>query len=215
MPPNGQDASYAGGYGIVIGTGAKNPDGAWSLLDFLFQPDVQLKWNLAQIRIPSSISVAKQLVGSQNDPLLTLAVQSMPGGRFVPSVPGSELILPIYGDAILSVLQKKAQAQTALTDAQQRCQMESDKYLMWAQPGVGRRWRPGRPFQYAPVARSSPSPCRGDRFVIRLPEDARDRYGRAGSLLTVFLGTPQCPLSTFPYAGDRPVAIGLVGGALR
>jgi multiple sugar transport system substrate-binding protein len=129
LPPNGQDATYAGGYGIVIGTGAKNPDGAWSLMDFLFQPDVQLKWNLAQIRIPSSISVAQQLANSQSDPLLKLAVQSMPGGRFVPSVPGSELILPIYGDAILSVLQKKTQAQAALADAQQRCQLELNKYL--------------------------------------------------------------------------------------
>jgi multiple sugar transport system substrate-binding protein len=129
LPPNGQDATYAGGYGICIGTGAKNADGAWALMDYLFQPDVQLKWNVAQLRIPSSISVAKQLAATQNDPLLKLAVDSMAGGRFVPSVPGSELILPIYGDAILAVLQKKMTAQAALADAQSRCQLEMDKYL--------------------------------------------------------------------------------------
>ena len=129
LPPNGQDAAYAGGYGIVIGTGAKNADGAWALMDYLFQPDVQLKWYQAQLRVPSSISVAKQLANSQDDPLLKLAVETMPGGRFVPSVPGSEQILPIYGDAILAVLQKKMTAQAALADAQQRCQMELDKYL--------------------------------------------------------------------------------------
>jgi len=129
LPPNGQDATYAGGYGICIGNGAKNPDGAFALMDYLFKPDVQLKWNTAQLRIPSSISVANQLASTQNDPLVKLSVESMANGRFVPSVPGSEQLLPIYGDAILSVLQKKLTAQAALTDAQNRCQMELDKYL--------------------------------------------------------------------------------------
>ncbi len=128
LPPNGKVATYAGGWAMCIGTGAKHVDGAFQLMDYFYKPDVQVKWAIAQLRVPPSVSVAQSVNYTQSDPLLKLTVDAMPNGRFVPSVPGGEQILPILDGAVLSVLQKKLDARASLEDAQRRCQIEIDKY---------------------------------------------------------------------------------------
>ncbi len=128
LPPNGKLATYSGAWALCIGTGAKNADGAFALIDYFYQPDVQTKWAIAQLRVPPSPSVAQSVNYTQNDPLLKLTVDAMPYARFVPSVPGGEQILPILDKAVLTVLQKKATSHESLQNAQQLCQVEIDKY---------------------------------------------------------------------------------------
>ena len=128
LPPNGKIATYSGAWAMCIGTGAKNADLSFALMDYLYDPDVQIKWAQAQVRVPPSMSVAQRSDYTQNDPMLELTVQAMPFGRFVPSIPGGEQILPILDNMVLSVLQKKVGSSAALQDAQSRCQLEMDKY---------------------------------------------------------------------------------------
>lgn len=128
LPPNGKPATYAGGWAMCIGTGAKNADLAFALMDYFYDPGVQIKWAQAQIRVPPSVSVAQQGDYTQHDPMLELTVQAMPFGRFVPSMPGGDAIHTILDDMVLSVLQKKVGAAAALQDAQLRSQTELDKY---------------------------------------------------------------------------------------
>jgi multiple sugar transport system substrate-binding protein len=128
LPPNGKVATYAGGWAMCVGTGAKLVDDAFALMDYFYQPDIQVKWAVAQLRVPPSKSVASSVNYTQNDPLLKLTVDAMPNGRFVPSIPGGEQILPILDMAIASVLQKKSVSHEALQSAQQLCQVEIDKY---------------------------------------------------------------------------------------
>jgi multiple sugar transport system substrate-binding protein len=128
LPPNGKVATYAGGWAMCIGTGAKNPDGGFAVMDYLYQPDIQIKWAAWQLRVPPSMSVAQSVDYTHNDPLLKLTVEAMPNGHFVPSVPGGEQILPILGKMLSDVMAKKVTPNAGLADAQRLCQIEVDKY---------------------------------------------------------------------------------------
>jgi ABC-type glycerol-3-phosphate transport system substrate-binding protein len=128
LPPNGKPATYAGAGAFCIGTGAKHADAAFSLIDFFYRPDMEIKWAIGQLRVPSRMSVARSVDYTQNDPMLKLTVDAMPYGRFVPCIPGAEQMLPIINTAVLNVLQKKMDARASLEDAQTRCQQELDKY---------------------------------------------------------------------------------------
>jgi multiple sugar transport system substrate-binding protein len=128
LPPNGKVATYAGGWAFCVGTGAKHADDAMTLVDFFYQPDVQIKWAAAQLRVPPSQSVAQSVDYTQNDPLLKLTVDAMPNGSFVPSVPGGEQILPILNTMVADIMSKKTDVNAALENAQKLCQLEVDKY---------------------------------------------------------------------------------------
>lgn len=128
LPPNGKVATYAGGWAFCVGTGAKHVDDAMTMADFFYQPDVQVKWAAAQLRVPPSMSVAQSVDYTQNDPLLKLTVEAMPNGSFVPSIPGGEQILPILNTMVADIMAKKTAVNAALEDAQKRCQLEVDKY---------------------------------------------------------------------------------------
>lgn len=128
LPPNGKVATYAGGWAFCVGTGAKHADDAMTLVDFFYQPDVQIKWAAAQLRVPPSQSVAQSVDYTQNDPLLKLTVDAMPNGSFVPSIPGGEQILPILNTMVGDIMSKKTDVNAALENAQKLCQLEVDKY---------------------------------------------------------------------------------------
>lgn len=128
LPPNGKVSTYAGGWAFCIGTGAKRIDDAMTMVDFFYQPDVQIKWAAAQLRVPPSMSVAQSADYTKDDPLLKLTVASMPNGHFVPSIPGGEQILPILNTMVADIMAKKTAVNAGLEDAQKRCQLEVDKY---------------------------------------------------------------------------------------
>jgi multiple sugar transport system substrate-binding protein len=128
LPPSGKVATYAGGWAFCVGTGAKHADDAMTMVDFFYQPDVQIKWATAQLRVPPSQSVAQSVDYTKNDPLLKLTVDAMPNGSFVPSIPGGEQILPILNTMVGDIMAKKTDVNAALGNAQKLCQIEVDKY---------------------------------------------------------------------------------------
>lgn len=127
LPKGGKPATYAGGWAICIPTGAKNPDAAWQLTEFLYRPEIDLKWSQAYLRVPAHVSVAKSVDFTRNDPFLKTTVDAMPSGRFVSSIPGAEGILPIMDRIVAEIMSGAKSITTALKEAQDLCQLEVDK----------------------------------------------------------------------------------------
>jgi multiple sugar transport system substrate-binding protein len=128
LPKDGKPATYAGGWAMCTPSGAKNPAAAFRLMDFLYRPDIDLKWAQAYLRVPSRVSVAKSVDFTRNDPFLKTTVEAMPYGRFVASIPGGEGILPIMDQAITDVMTGAKSVAAALQEAQDLCQQEVDKF---------------------------------------------------------------------------------------
>jgi len=127
LPKNGKPATYAGGWAICIPTGAKNPDASFALVDFLYRPEIDLKWSQAYLRVPAHMSVAKSVDFTRNDAFLKTTIEAMPYGRFVASIPGGEGILPIMDKAIADIMSGAKSVSSALQEAQSLCQQEVDK----------------------------------------------------------------------------------------
>lgn len=128
LPKNGKPATYAGGWAMCIPVGAKNPDASFTLMDFLYRPEIDLKWAQAYLRVPARMSVAKSVDFTRNDPFLKTTVEAMPYGRFVSSIPGGEAILPLMDKAITDVMTGAKTIASALKEAQDLCQLEVDKF---------------------------------------------------------------------------------------
>ncbi len=128
LPKNGKPATYAGGWAMCIPTGAKNPDASFQLMDFLYKPDIDLKWAQGYLRVPARASVGKSIDFTRNDPFLKTTVEAMPYGRFVASIPGGEGILPIMNTAIVDIMSGKKPIPDALKEAENLCQQEVDKF---------------------------------------------------------------------------------------
>jgi multiple sugar transport system substrate-binding protein len=128
LPANGKPATYAGGWAMCIPTGAKNPDAAFQLMDFLYKPEIDLKWAQGYLRVPARASVGKSVDFTRNDPFFKTTVEAMPYGRFVSSIPGGEAILPIMNTAITDMVTGKKPIAAALKEAEDLCQAEVNKF---------------------------------------------------------------------------------------
>jgi multiple sugar transport system substrate-binding protein len=128
LPKNGKPATYAGGWAICIPTGAKNPDAAFQLIEFLYRPEIDVKWAQGYLRVPARASAAKSVDFTRNDPFLKTTIEAMPYGRFVASIPGGEGILPIMAKALADMMTGTKPIQAGLKEAQDLCQQEVDKF---------------------------------------------------------------------------------------
>lgn len=128
LPKGGKPANYAGGWAICMPAGAKNPAGAFAVLEHLYSPDIDLKWASALLRVPVHMSVARSEEYIRRDPLLKATVDGMQYGRFVPSMPGAEAALPIYTGMVLDVISGKVSVREGLRQAQERLQLELDRF---------------------------------------------------------------------------------------
>jgi ABC-type glycerol-3-phosphate transport system substrate-binding protein len=126
LPKDGKPATYAGGWALCVPTGAKNPDAAFQLMEFLYKPEIDLKWAQAYLRVPARQSVAKSVDFTRNDAFLKTTVEAMPYGRFVASIPGGEGILPIMDRIVMEIMSGAKGASAALKEAQDLCQVEVD-----------------------------------------------------------------------------------------
>jgi len=127
LPKDGKPATYAGGWAMCVPTGAKNPDAAFQLMEFLYRPEIDLKWAQAYLRVPARQSVAKSVDFTRNDPFLKTTVEAMPYGRFVASIPGGEGILPVMDRVVTEIMTGAKGASAALKEAQDLCQVEVDR----------------------------------------------------------------------------------------
>ena len=128
LPKGAKPATYAGGWALCIPTGAKNPDAAFQLMDFLYRPEIDLKWAQGYLRVPARASVGKSADFTRNDPFFKTTVEAMPYGRFVASIPGGEGILPIMDTTIADIMSGKKAIPDALKEAEGLCQLEVDKF---------------------------------------------------------------------------------------
>ncbi len=127
-PPGGKTANYAGGWAICIPKGAKNVDAAFAFIEYLYTPEIDLKWHTYHLRVPVHMSVARSVDFTRNDPFLKLTIDGMQGGRFVASIPGGEGILPIVDAMVKKVRSGQAAVRDALKEAEDLCQQEVDKF---------------------------------------------------------------------------------------
>ncbi|HVG97953.1 MAG TPA: extracellular solute-binding protein [Chloroflexota bacterium] len=126
-PPNGKTANYAGGWALCLPKGAKNPEASFRFMEYLYTPEIDLKWHTYHLRVPVHQAVAKSVDYTRNDPFLKLTVDGMSGGAFVASIPGGEGILPIVDSMVKKVRSEQMNVRDALKEAEDLCQQEVDK----------------------------------------------------------------------------------------
>jgi multiple sugar transport system substrate-binding protein len=126
-PPNGKTANYAGGWALCLPKGAKNPEAAFRFMEYLYSPEIDLKWHTYHLRVPVHMSVARSVDYTRNDPFLKLTVDGMSGGAFVASIPGGEGILPVVDRMVKKVRSGEMNVRDALKEAEDLCQQEVDK----------------------------------------------------------------------------------------
>jgi ABC-type glycerol-3-phosphate transport system substrate-binding protein len=122
LPEGGQHADYGGGWGLVMPTGAKQAAGAFHFLEFLCQPDPQIRWAEAWDSLPTVIAVAQSPAYLKGDAVRTLAVNEMPNARFVIAAPGGDQILPVEQSVKAYVVSGKQSDKNALVAAVQQAQ---------------------------------------------------------------------------------------------
>jgi ABC-type glycerol-3-phosphate transport system substrate-binding protein len=128
LPPNGRRANYGGGHTFPIARGAKNPDTAWAFLEHLSSDEQNLKFADRYDRIPIRISTTRSERYHRNDPFRRLAVEEMPGRRFVISAPGGAEALSAQGTFVTDIMLGKRSIREGLQDAAAEIQQILDKW---------------------------------------------------------------------------------------
>lgn len=129
LPPGGKHANYMGGWSLVIPKGAKQAAGAFQYLEFLCTAGPQVAWSDAWNTVPPVIDVAKSAAYIKGDPLRQLAVDEMPGAKWVIATPGGDQIITVEVGIMGNVLSGKQSAQDALAAANDQVQTLLDNAL--------------------------------------------------------------------------------------
>jgi multiple sugar transport system substrate-binding protein len=120
QPPTGPggEGAYMGGFGLVIPTGAKNPDGAWAFMKWwAAQPENGVDFGKISGWIPANIAAATDPFFT-DDPHYAALVQTMAYAQVRPAVPGySDVEGKALTPALEDFLAGKLTAQQALDQA--------------------------------------------------------------------------------------------------
>lgn len=84
--PTGTSTSLVSGCNLVVFEGAKNPDAAWKLIQWLTQPDVQVEWFKAVNDLPSQHSAWDSSVLA-NDPKVATFGSQLQSVKTLPTSP--------------------------------------------------------------------------------------------------------------------------------
>jgi multiple sugar transport system substrate-binding protein len=128
LPPNGRKANYGGGHTFPIAQGAKNADAAWAFLEHLSSDENNIKFADRYDRIPIRISTTRSERFHKNDPFRKLAVEEMPGRRFVISAPGGAEALSAQGRFVTDIMLGKKAIREGLQEAELEIQQILDKW---------------------------------------------------------------------------------------
>lgn len=128
LPPNGRRANYGGGHTFPIAKGARNPDAAWAFLEHLSSDEQNLKFADRYDRIPIRISTTRSERYHRNDPFRRLAVEEMPGRRFVISAPGGAEALGAQGNFVKEIMLGTKSIREGLQEAEAEIQQILDKW---------------------------------------------------------------------------------------
>ena len=88
----GELATYTGDWALCLPSGSENPDGGFAFLDFMYRPDIDLKWSIAMDRIPVQKATAQSADYTEGDPFKEFVIAQMEGAHFWLGVPGIAVI---------------------------------------------------------------------------------------------------------------------------
>jgi multiple sugar transport system substrate-binding protein len=127
IPEGGQASNYNGGHAWVIPRGAKNPDQAWELIEWMLKPESQLKAGLGENTIPARQAVAESTDYLEGEPkanseLRKLFVEQFKVSKWVPVIPGVGEIFASNQRAFDAVMHKVSTPEEATKTMADECQ---------------------------------------------------------------------------------------------
>ena len=122
LPPGGNTVTYSGCGDNIIPNGSKNPDQAFTFIEWLFEAPQDLRHALGKSRLPMRKSVANSEDFIQGDPLRKEAVDSMAVAGFVVGAPGGVGLIGIHFNMAQTIFKKEKTIQEALKEADQLAQ---------------------------------------------------------------------------------------------
>jgi multiple sugar transport system substrate-binding protein len=122
LPQGGHHANYMGGWSLAIPTGAKQAAGAFQFLEFLCQPDPQVRWAEAWNCVPPVVAVAQSPAYIKGDQVRQLAVNEMPTAQWVIAAPGGDQIITPEVGIMGTVMSGKQSSHDALAAANAQVQ---------------------------------------------------------------------------------------------
>ncbi len=128
QPAGGRQATYTGDWAFCLPNGSENPDGGFAFLDFMYSPDVDIRWANAMDRIPVRKSVAQSDVYIQGDPFKELVIGEMEGAHFWTGVPAIRDVRAGTGEFINSIREGRATIQESLAEYEQKGQTAMDDW---------------------------------------------------------------------------------------
>ncbi len=129
LPPGGSNATYSGCGDNIIPNGSKNPEQAFTFIEWLFQAPQDLRHALGKSRLPMRKSVARSEDFIQGDALRQEAVNSMAVAGFVVGAPGGIGLIGIHRNMAEAIFRKETTIQEALKEADQLAQEVLDEAL--------------------------------------------------------------------------------------
>ena len=129
VPPGGNTVTYSGCGDNIIPNGSKNPEQAFTFIEWLFEAPQDLRHALGKSRLPMRKSVANSEDFIQGDPLRQEAVDSMAVAGFVVGAPGGIGLIGIHLNMAQTIFKKETTIQEALKEADQLAQEVLDESL--------------------------------------------------------------------------------------
>jgi ABC-type glycerol-3-phosphate transport system substrate-binding protein len=132
IPEGGQKGNYNGGFALVIPKGAKNPDGAWKLIEWLLQKDNQATMGVKENLIPGRLDVAQSELYQVDGTGVTaetrrLFVEEFPSSKWVPVVPGATKILDATNRNFEEIMRKTVTPKAGIETLAEQCQVILDE----------------------------------------------------------------------------------------
>jgi multiple sugar transport system substrate-binding protein len=125
----GTVANYGGCHSMPVAKGSKNPDTVWQFIEWITANDNNVKFAVANDRVPIRESSTTSQAYIQGDKPRALQAQEMKKRRFVLSVPGGAELLPLQ-DVVTPFMSGQLSLQDALKERERQAQEVVDKYLV-------------------------------------------------------------------------------------
>jgi len=114
---SGMGTSFIGGGDLAVFKDAENRDGAWKLVKWLSQPDVQSSWYQTMSDLPA-VKSSWDSGELAEDPMLSVFGTQLENGQAPPTTPSWEEVAAVIDRDVESVVRGKMSVGDAVTDMQ-------------------------------------------------------------------------------------------------
>ncbi len=118
---SGMGTSFIGGGDLAVFRDAKNRDGAWKLVQWLSQPDVQTNWYETMSDLPA-VKSAWDGGSLADDQMLSVFGEQLNNGEAPPTTPTWEQVAAVIDSDIEQVVKGKKDVGAAASDMQKQAQ---------------------------------------------------------------------------------------------